>query len=276
MTAGAFWLKVSPKPTQANCLAKTKIHKTAWSMFFTGLYSRYTVPPVIDRTILFPYKCCVFLKVLGTAKLSLNELPLTGANVLSMISGYTPWWILVHPESADFQVGYFPNLEVQVPIFKKKQTLKTLQKLCKCWHPEVKVVLFFVCFFFMFLSRLGVGNCRGEVGEIRRRWQDWRDLYWGCSEGQEGGVWESHLVGDYIPSVGRLYPCYCHLTAAPNLPEELVISDGWKSHQNDLQMFFWEIGRLMFKPKNMFKKAHKASRCWVQVSLKSQFSSVNY
>ena len=201
-------------------------------MFFTVLYSRYTVPPVIDRTILFPYKCCVFLKVLGSAKFSVNELPLTGANVLSMISGYTPWWILVHPESADFQVGYFPNLEVWIPIFKKEQTLKTLEKLCKCWHPEVKVVLFFVCFFFMFLSRLGVRNCQGEVGEIRRRWQDWRDLYWGCSEGQEGPV--------------------------------LGVTSGWR-----LYPFSWEIISLILSPDRRTKSSWGIGNFgWVKVSPK--------
>lgn len=160
-------------------------------MFFT-----VGIPPVIDRTILFPYKCCVFLKVLGTAKLSLNELPSAGANGLSMISGYTPWWIFVHPKllSSQFPVGYFPNLEVWIWFSKNRN----LQKFCL--FLKLKCSSFF-SFFFHFFSVW-------ELALPRRSWWNSQEMarlkrsllmmLWRTRR----RVWESQ-VGDCIPSVGR-------------------------------------------------------------------------
>lgn len=224
-TAGAFRLKVSPKTTQANCLAKTKINKTAWS------------------------KVNVSLQVLCFPKSTWgSEAFIKWAWHKPGITGWA-WSPDTHPD------GFLSTPKVLISKLGILQTWKfgcdfqKNTKLCKsCVNVGIlkwSCPLLFSWFFFMFFSASwSWKNCQGEVGEIRRRWQDWRSLYWGCSEGQEGPVLESHLVGDYIPSVGRLYPCYSHLTGTKSSWGRKWFRI-WKSHQNDLQMFFWGNCRLM-------------------------------
>ena len=108
-------------------------------------------------------------------------------------------------------------------IFKKK----TLQKLCKNWHPEVKLSSFFSCCFFSCFCRvLELETAKEKLVKFAGDGKTEEISIEDALKDKKARFWESHQVGDYIPSVGRLYPCYCHLTAAPNLPEELVISDG--------------------------------------------------
>lgn len=114
-----------------------------------------------------------------------------------MISGYTPWWIFVHPESADFQVGYSPNLEVWMWFSKKH---KTLQKLRKCWHPEVKLSSFiFLIFFHVFFGVL-------ELEKLpRRSWWNSQEMA-RLKKSLLRMLWRTRRPGFGVTSCWRLYP----------------------------------------------------------------------